>query len=179
MPPHATEDYPLLGSPQLLHQFDQAATHAVLVETLDRSVAAIFGRNLTDYRYVLEGAQTRSLGGISAARRNLEFSSSFGRLRLIFRDQEGIFYELPMTAEDVLVAFKSADADPPLLAEANKWIASGAGRDVILRIGLARVGWTGEELEPEALLRPSERHRLSARRVGNLSSMKAGRIMPR
>ena len=147
--PHATEDLLLSGAPSFLERFDESGTYALLLPATFQSIQQLFGRALVDGKYVQNGTNCNSLGGVRAARRQIGFlEDSFGKLRLQLQDVDGVVYRLPVTCDWLQHLFSPSDedAEPHFgVAEANEWLCvNPPDTDIILRIGLAR-GWSGKD----------------------------------
>ncbi|HKP97835.1 MAG TPA: hypothetical protein VJ385_19010 [Fibrobacteria bacterium] len=145
--PHATEDLRLASPPNLLRIFDEPETYLLLLDKAFKSLRQLFGVSLLEDKFIPEGTQCRSLGGVRIARRRVNFiEDTFGRLRLNVLDNDGIQYQLAVTCDRLKHLFSSSndDSEPQYgLSEANAWLSeTPENEDLILRVGLAR-GWNG------------------------------------
>ena len=152
--PHATEDLPLTRSPTLLEHLDESTTYAFLLPTTARSIRELFGRPLAEDKFVEDGAQCPSLGGVRIRRERTAFEQdAYGKLRFRVHDADDVLYRLPVTCDRLRHFFSSGDdeSEPTFgIAEANRWLGASSPRsEIILRIGLAR-GWGGRK-EPGTL----------------------------
>jgi hypothetical protein len=147
--PHATEDLLLSAAPSFLESFDESTTYGLLLPSTFQSIQQLFGRPLVDGKYLPNGTNCSSLGGVRAARRRVSFiEDSFGKLRLQLQDIDNVVYRLPVTCDWLRHLFSPSDedAEPHFgVAEANEWVCvNPPDADIILRIGLAR-GWSGKD----------------------------------
>lgn len=144
--PHATEDSILTAPPTLIEYFDESEMYSLLLGTTFESVAKIFGRALFDEKYIIDGTNCRSLGGLRIERSRIHFvEDSYRKLRLRLHDNDDVNYCLPVTDAGLLRMF-SEDTEPHFgVAEANEWLdVNPPEAQIILRVGLAR-GWSGKE----------------------------------
>jgi hypothetical protein len=145
--PHINEDFPLTCFPTLLESFDEEQTYQLMINKTDDSILSIFGKQLADGKYLVEGTNCRSLGSVSIPRRKIcFFEDNFGRLRLRLHDSDEMLYSLPVTSDELLRFFShSEDGLEEYFGvdEANELLEANApDQHLILRIGLAR-GWGG------------------------------------
>ncbi len=132
--PHETEDTQLSDDFQLLERVSEPALFSILAPHVDGSIDELFGGNVQDGRYVIDGTRCRSLGSllVSAASANIEINE-FGKLRFSFEDRTRREYDLPVT--DLRVA------DGPGGFAATRSRLAGAREQksqILLRIGLVR-----------------------------------------
>lgn len=136
--PHRTEDTLLSKEPGLLETLTEAEAYRLLKDTTFPSIAAVFDNQLIEDKYVIDGTHCRSLGGVLAFARNLEFVEDFGKLRVRIDDSDRKTYRLKVTSEALQTIF-----DDKGTAAVNEWLSeSPQSSPVILRIGLPR-GWIG------------------------------------
>jgi hypothetical protein len=167
-PPHSNEDTRLTKAPTLLHSFAEDETYALLLGTTHPSIRTAFGLPLIENKYVEEGARCPSLAGIRVRRDRLRFHESFGKLRLIVRDSDGLEYDLPVTCDRLQHLFNpgDAEAEPHFgVEEANEWLAvNSPSTPIILRVGFARPfdgkdkGWSPKRcyLQANGLICPQD-----------------------
>lgn len=148
MYPHATEDLPLTRNPTLLEHWDESATYAFLLPTTVRSIRELYGRPLTEDKFLADGTVCPSLGGVRIRRERTAFEQDTYKLRLRVHHSDDVHYRLPVTCDTLRHLFSPGDGDAePFLgvAEANEWLCvTGPDTEIILRIGLAR-GWAGPD----------------------------------
>ncbi len=149
MYPHATEDLLLSKLPSYLEKFDESIMYALLLDKAFTSIHQLFGCALVDDKYLPEGTNCRSLGGVRAVRRRVRFiEDEFGKLRLQLQDVDNVTYRLPVTCDTLRQCFSPSheDAEPHFgVAEANEWLCvNPPDSEIILRVGLAR-GWVGRD----------------------------------
>lgn len=149
--PHATEDLILSQLPSLLEKFDEATTYALLLDKASTSIRELFGCALVEDKYLPEGTNCRSLGGVRAIRRRVRFiEDGFRKLRLQLQDIDHVSYRLPVTCDTLRHFFSPSDeeVEPHFgIAEANEWLCvNPPDSEIIMRIGLAR-GWVGKDGE--------------------------------
>lgn len=147
--PHANEDFPIIVYPDLLEIFDEPTTYGILLNKTVTSIRQLFGCALIDDKYVPEGTNCPSLGGVRTRRRRASFvEDGFGKLRLQLQDADDVSYRLAVTCDTLRHLFSRSDedAEPHFgVAEANEWLCVNPPNvEIILRIGLAR-GWSGKE----------------------------------
>ena len=152
--PHATEDLLLTRTPSPLEHWDESTTYAFLLPSTGRSIRELFGRPLTDDKFLADGTVCASLGGVRIRRDRTAFErDAFGKLRFRIHDSDGVHYGFPVTCDWLLHLFSPGDGDSePFfgVAEANEWLSvTDPETEIVLRIGLAR-GWTG----PDGTWRP-------------------------
>jgi hypothetical protein len=140
------EDTPLREAPRLLEQLTEEQTYKILIDSAAISVAAGFGVELEDNKYVIAETDCRSLVGVRAERRTMSFHESYGKLRLTLHDADGEYYDAKVTCDTLQHVFSPGDeeAEPHFgLAEANEWLeVNDADDELIVRFGLARA-WDG------------------------------------
>lgn len=147
--PHAMEDLRLSVLPEVLCVFDEPNTYSLLLPTCFRSVSQIFNSPLIEGKYIIEGTQCRSLGGLRIPRERVRFmEDGYGKLRLEFTDIDNTPYRLKVTCDKLIHFFSSSDVDAEPyfgVSEANAWLeVNRPNAEIILRIGLAR-GWSGPD----------------------------------
>lgn len=147
--PHATEDTPLQSTPVVLERLSEEFLYSLLIGSAKPSVVRALSHDLLDGKYVEEGANCSSLGGMAVERRKIRFhDSGFGDLRLLFTDSDGTLYDLKVTSAWLQQLFSPSDKEPKPhfgVAEGNEWLAVNKPTDqLILRVGLARP-WAGKE----------------------------------
>ncbi|NUN50662.1 MAG: hypothetical protein HUU15_17765 [Candidatus Brocadiae bacterium] len=147
--PHATEDTPVVATPAVLASFTEDVIYELLLPSAEKSVVAAIGHPLIQNRYLEDGVGPRSLGGVRAKRKHVEFREDpYGKLRATLHDSDGIVYDLPVTSDWLQHLFSAADADgePHFgIKEANEWLCVTKPDDLlILRVGLARP-WGGKD----------------------------------
>jgi len=152
-PPH-TEDWEIDTRPglELVRNLSQDERHAFLQDHLDPSVESIFGAPIQDDRYICMGEGVRSLGTVLArsvseatyGQKQYEGEEAKWEYRIRFTDASGSEFAPAVTdltfraACDYLRDRKGWD-----LSRISTWMTDflgAAGREVYLRIGLAR-GW--------------------------------------
>jgi hypothetical protein len=147
--PHAREDLILSEPPSLFLTFDESITYALLINKTFTSIRQLFGCALVDDKYLPDGANCRSLGGVRVVRRRVRFiEDGFGKLRLQLQDTDNVSYRLSVTCDGLRRFFSPGDedAEPHFgVAEANEWLrVNPLDSEIILRIGLARA-WVGKD----------------------------------
>jgi hypothetical protein len=146
--PHATEDTRLASVPTMLEHLPEDLAYALLLEPAYESVAAAIGQIPIDNKYVIDGARCRSLGGVRAKRRQVQFDGSRGALRLLLDDSDGRSYDLKVTCDWLQHYFSPSDVGAELgfgVDEANEWLkVNPPNETLILRVGLARP-WDGNQ----------------------------------
>lgn len=147
--PHATEDLLLSKTPSVLEKFDESTTYELLLDKAFESIQQLFGRPLLEDKYLPDGTQCPSLGGVRVACSRVNFiEDGFGKLRLVLQDADNISYRLAVTSEELRRIFSASDANAePFfgVAEANEWLSvNSPDSEIILRVGLAR-GWAGTD----------------------------------
>jgi len=146
--PHSLEDTPLKATPSLLEELTEDQTYKLLIGSTAPSVAAGFGVELEDNKYVIAETNCPSLVGIRAERRSMRFHESYGKLRLSLDDTDGEYYDAKVTCDTLQHVFSPGDesAEPHFgAAEANEWLEVNDDDDeLIIRIGLARP-WDGPQ----------------------------------
>ncbi len=145
--PHATEDLLLARTPSPLEHWDERTTYAFLLPTTVRSIRELFGRPLTDDKFLADGTVCASLGGVRIRRDRTAFErNASGKLRFRLHDSDGVHYGLPVTCDWPRHLFSPGDGDSePFFGvpEANEWLGlTDPATEIVLRIGLAR-GWGG------------------------------------
>jgi hypothetical protein len=132
-PPHATEDL-RVATVDKLESATPEELYTACLETADPSIEAIFNGELVENRYVLENADCRSLGCIMVQASALRFRAPFdNKVEAAYRDDRGVWHNLPVTALEVKKLTTSAAGAAALedrLARIDGLVA--------LRIGLAR-----------------------------------------
>lgn len=138
--PHRTEDTLLSKEPSLLETLAEAEAYRLLKDTTFPSIAAVFDNHLIEDKYVIDGTHCRSLGGVLAFARSLEFVEEFGKLRVRITDSDQRTYWLKVTSEELQTIF-----DQRGVSAANGWLSESLqSSPVILRVGLPR-GWIGPD----------------------------------
>lgn len=104
-PPHAREDTIIVGDPVLLHSLNGDQLIRTLKASESPSVEGIFGRPLVDHRYIPEGADCGSLGGIRTGAKQIGFDEEERRgelkLRCWFFDGDDHRYKLAVASKDL------------------------------------------------------------------------------
>lgn len=146
--PHCNQDFFVAERPWVMRQLSEAELHEVMLETLDTGMRDVFGAELIEQRYLIEGTGVRSLGGIKLKRRKLFLFHEDERLRLHLIDEHGHRHDLAVTCDTLSHYFSPRGEEWDLHLserEANEWLELNDPEDwIILRIGLAR-GWAGPD----------------------------------
>lgn len=132
-----------------LEKFDESTTYPLFLARAFTSIRQLFGCPLVDSKYLPDGTNCHSLGGVRVVRHRAGFiEDGYGKLRRQLRDTDNVFYRLPVTCDELRHVFSldDEDAEPHYgVAEANERLcANPPGRDIIMRIGLARA-WAGND----------------------------------
>lgn len=136
--PHASEDLRLTGEPARLGVLTVAEVVDALGPTADPSVAAIFGGNLIEGKYVEALSRCRSLGTIMiAAGRVRAFVNGYGKLRASVRGADGAWYDLPITDMEVQQILAQRDA-AAAAQHLGTQLGANPNNQIMLRLGLAR-----------------------------------------
>jgi hypothetical protein len=150
--PHCNQDFFVAERPWVMKKLPEAELYEVLLETLYAEIGDVFGAELIEQRYLIEGTGVRSLGGIKVQRRKLFFYHHDERLRLHLIDGDGHGHDLAVTCDTLTHYFSPRGEDGELHLgeeEANEWLELNDPEDwIILRIGLAR-GWAGPDQDWE------------------------------
>lgn len=149
--PHRNENLILSGVMRRLERWSPSELyHAMLPEAVE-SVQKLFGRRLEEDRYLIEGTNTPSLGGVRIARRRIGFCvNSSNRLRLQIEDTDRLVYTISVTCDRLRTLF-DPERDGRAADRANRLLeVILADEQVVLRIGLSR-GYAGEhgEFDPK------------------------------
>jgi hypothetical protein len=148
--PHRTENLRLKQLPRAIYRLLDQEQYGLLLPHALPSITSVFGIRPTDDRFIPADTHCASLGGVLARRRHLRFyHDAQSRLRLHFKDSDGVNYDLPVTCETLNRAFGSTGSDDLEhwfgVTEANEWLSADApDQQLILRIGLARA-WAGRD----------------------------------
>lgn len=143
-PPHTEDRAFNPWSARYIEQLDAGAAHRLLEGILDPCVEAIFGAPIREQSWVQRGEGLRSLGTVrprEITEVNATQASEGMRLRLGFIGAGGAAYRLAVTDLSLLRACRQMlDTLGSCEGAAKRVRRDIEGRDVLLRIGLAR-GW--------------------------------------
>jgi hypothetical protein len=141
--PHATEDMRLTGTVNTLGALTESELYEICVETADASVAAIYGNNLAERKYVPESTQCRSLGCVLVPINDITVHVSFDKLRVQFRDATGAYFDPAVTE---IRTRDAGNAEQQATALRARLQAYGNEGPIALRLGLTRA-WAGPSQE--------------------------------
>ncbi len=146
-PPHNLDDMILKRGMDELEVWSGEELFSAMLPSAYETIAQLLDRRPLENRYVIEGTECRSLGGVRTTRKRVQFrAASNSRLRLHFEDADGELYILPVTCDGLRTRF-DPDGSGLGVRGANDWLDTmPPGEPLVLRIGLTR-GYAGNDGE--------------------------------
>jgi len=145
--PHILEDLMVLEGMVELESWTGAELFRAMQRSAFEAIAQMLDRRPLENRYVVEGTQCRSLGGVRTVPSRVSFlPHGHDRLWLQFDDADGEPYRLPVTCDRLRALLDPRDGSPGVEG-ANAWLrAMPPDAPLVLRIGLGR-GYAGADGE--------------------------------